>query len=161
MGYTTGEDGYIGDVPDMVSRLAQNRDFLDNPFPLISAFLEIDQKHRFKHVNEMVNEFHERLRSPPDQMSLEDGQKAHTTSLGFNSRLDTLRIQLSIWSVQLERLLGVCETLPKFDHNEAVGFILDPQVYITGVIDTYEEHALRCESIFKVVSLTFQKVLYN
>lgn len=163
MGYTTGEEGYIGDVPDMISRLVQNRDFLDNPFLLISAFLEIDQKHRFKHVNDMVNESYKRLRSAPGleshgSTSLQDEIRTRATSHDFNSRLGTLRMQLSIWSVQLQRLLVACEKLPEFDQEATEGIMLDPQVYITGVIDTYEEHVLRCDSMLKVMSLAFQKV---
>lgn len=166
MGYTTGEQGYIGDVDDMVSRLIQNKNFLSNPFLLISAFLEIDLKHRFKHVNEMVNESHERLRPTPDldshgSIGLQDGNGTRATSHDFNSKLGTLRMQLSIWSVQLKRLLAVCEQLPNFDQDETEGIMLEPQVYITSVMDTYEEHVLRCDSMLKVMSLAFQKVKYS
>ena len=164
VGYNIAGEGYIGDVPDMVTRLVNNRSFLDSPFPLVAAFLEIERKHRFKHVNEMVNESQEKLLSDldggsSDSRSLEEGKKTRTVSHDFNFRLGTLRMQLIVWSAQLKKLLATCDDILDFEMESTEGILLDPHDYVTEVIEDCEQHILRCDSILQVMSLAFQKVL--
>ncbi|RSM12427.1 hypothetical protein CEP52_002439 [Fusarium oligoseptatum] len=47
--------GSPDDVTNMASKLFNNRAFVNNPFVLVSAFLELERKHRLRQVDNMVD----------------------------------------------------------------------------------------------------------
>ncbi|CAM1509022.1 Fc.00g027610.m01.CDS01 [Cosmosporella sp. VM-42] len=54
-GLFVGYDPESDDVQDMTARLRRNRDFVKDPFILLSTFLEIEQNHRISQVEDMVD----------------------------------------------------------------------------------------------------------
>lgn len=158
LGYSSRQD-----VLDMTARLVKNRDHTNSPFVLIAAFLEIERKHRVKQIDEMVNIYSQKLQ--PSQSSLNSTPhrapaigKTSGSSQDFNSRLGTLKAQLTIWTSQLKKVSAARDRFPELNLTRAGGFLLDPQDYVNDMIETYEEGIMKCENILKVMSLAFQKV---
>lgn len=153
------------DVSDMVARLVKNRDHTNNPFVLIAAFLETERKHRLKQIDEMVNIYSQKLQPQPGflkQRTLsisKDGREMSESSQDFNSRLGTLKTQLTIWTSQLKKISAACDKFPEFKPRSTRGFLLDPRDYVNDMIETYEEGAMKCDNILQIMSLAFQKVL--
>lgn len=112
----------------------------------------------------MVDIYSQKLRPQPEffqQRTLsgpEDGRKMSESSQDFNSRLGTLKTQLTVWISQLNKVSAACDKFPEFNPKRAGGFLLDPQDYVDDMIETYEEGIMKCDNILQVMSLAFQKV---
>ncbi|KAF7558849.1 hypothetical protein G7046_g5316 [Stylonectria norvegica] len=159
LGYSSAED-----VTDMETRLHRNKDYIHNPFVLISAFLELEQKHRFAQVDHMVDALETKIeeghhifqhrrghrRSPAENMQ--------DTFYYLYTRVGTLRTQLNVWKSQLAKLLD-CKSLHTIAPlPAAAGFMIQPEDYIKDVQESFEGSIMRCENVLQSMSLAFQKV---
>mgnify|MGYP006949415295 CR=1 FL=1 len=151
--------GSPDDVTNMASKLFNNRGFIDNPFVLISAFLELERKHRLKQVDDMIDGLRIKISKgqhiqKPDEETSDDQPE---TFYELYNQVGVLRSQLNMWKLQLDKLLSVCPNLPVFNTLGTEGFVLEPADYVTEVREIFEESAMRCENVMQATSLAFQK----
>lgn len=151
--------GSPDDVTNMASKLFNNRGFIDNPFVLISAFLELERKHRLKQVDDMIDGLRIKISKgqhlqKPDEENSDDQPE---TFYELYNQVGVLRSQLNMWKLQLDKLLSVCPNLSAFSTLGTEGFVLEPADYVTEVREIFEESAMRCENVMQATSLAFQK----
>ncbi|KAF5014012.1 hypothetical protein FDECE_42 [Fusarium decemcellulare] len=153
----------LEDVTGMTSRLFQNRGFIENPFVLISAFLELERKHRFRQVDNMTDGLRSKISQGHhvvrDSHTQGPGADDRETFYELYNQVGVLRTQLTMWTAQLKKLLLVCPTMPVFNTLGTEGFVLSPEDYITEVKEIFEEGIMRCENVMQATSLAFQKDL--
>lgn len=161
-GLFLGYDPRSKDVEDMTTRLRRNRDFIEDPFALLVAFLEIEQKHRRAQVDGMVSAVLERIendhravRDPRyEDCTLERG-KQQDSSYHLYRRFGTLRAHLEVWKAQLHKLLLVCR--PVSGALAPGGILLTAKGYIEEVQETLEERISLCDNVSFSLTLAFQK----
>lgn len=152
--------GSPDDVTGMASKLVNNRGFIENPFVLISAFLELERKHRLKQVDDMVDGLRikiskgQHIQRPEDEESSDDHPE---TFYELYNQVGVLRSQLNMWKLQLDKVLSTCPDLPVFNTLSTEGFVLEPAGYVTEMREIFEESAMRCENVMQATSLAFQK----
>ena len=163
LGYDDSSQEVKDDVTDMISRLLKNEEFLDNPFVLISAFLEIEKKHRLRQVDNIVNRLQNKINNSQQalrgsrSLRLENGEQQRDFYTLY-TQIGNLKLQLAIWKSQLDKLLAVCCDLPELRPKRKSGFVIKPEDYVQSVKESFEESYLRCENVLQTMSLAFQKV---
>ncbi|KAM0428915.1 hypothetical protein ACHAPT_006715 [Fusarium lateritium] len=152
--------GYVSpdDVMGMASKLFNNRGFVDNPFVLISAFLELERKHRLKQVDDMIDGLRIKIIKGQHIQKHKSSDGQPETFYELYNQVGVLKSQLNMWKLQLDKLLSVCPALPAFNTPGTDGFVLEPADYVTEVREIFEESAMRCENVMQATSLAFQKV---
>ncbi|KAL2687795.1 hypothetical protein Neosp_005364 [[Neocosmospora] mangrovei] len=151
--------GSPDDVTNMTSKLFSNRGFVDNPFVLISAFLELERKHRLKQVDDMIDGLRIKIsKGQHIQKSDETSDDQPETFYELYNQVGVLRSQLNMWKLQLDKLLNVCPHLPTFKTLGTEGFVLEPADYVTEVREIFEESAMRCENELAEVARSDSKV---
>ncbi|RSL97322.1 hypothetical protein CDV31_013087 [Fusarium ambrosium] len=153
--------GSPDDVTNMASKLFNNRAFVNNPFVLISAFLELERKHRIRQVDNMVDGLRTKISKGQhiQKSNKETSDDQPETFYELYNQVGVLRSQLNMWKLQLDKLLIACPTLPPFNTLSTEGFMLEPTDYVTEIREIFEESAMRCENVMQATSLAFQKEL--
>lgn len=146
------------DVEEMTLRLRKNRGYIDNPFVLIFAFLELEKTQRFLQVDYMIDELiNIRGSQEPNRENHQaDGHQDKFCTLF--TKVGALKTQLKIWTFQFDKILQICPQLPVFKPVGEEGFLLSPDACIRGLKEAFEERIMRCEGIQGNISLAFQKV---
>lgn len=151
--------GSPDDVTTMTSKLFNNRAFVNNPFVLVSAFLELERKHRLRQVDNMVDGLRIKISKGQhiQKSNKETSDDQPETFYELYNQVGVLRSQLNMWKLQLDKLLLACPALPPFNTLGTEGFMLEPADYVIEIREIFEESAMRCENVMQATSLAFQK----
>lgn len=52
---------------------------------------------------------------------------------------------------QIEKILKICDGFPEFKPKNGGGYLLSPREYVTNVLESFEEHIMRCENILQII----------
>ncbi|CAM1509030.1 Fc.00g027690.m01.CDS01 [Cosmosporella sp. VM-42] len=148
--------GYASDadVTDMTSRILGNKDFIYNPFVLISAFLELEKAHRVMQVDD---KFGQLLRSGETGGPglIEPGEQSSAFAENYQD-VGVLKTYLLVWISVLDNVSAVCPALPVYRPPMKDGLMISPGEYIKALKDSYEQMVLRSENYLQTASLNFQ-----
>ncbi|KAH6984589.1 hypothetical protein BKA56DRAFT_581231 [Ilyonectria sp. MPI-CAGE-AT-0026] len=147
------------DIEDTALRLRKNRGYIDNPFVLIFAFLQLEKFQRFLQVDNMINEVLNIKWSQKSNRENHPAEGHQDRFCSLFSRVDFVKTQLKIWTFQFDKILQICPQLPVFKPAGDEGFLLSPDACIRGLKEAFEERIMRCEGIQGDISLAFQKDL--
>lgn len=146
-------------IKDMTRRLHKNREYIDNPFVLIFAFLELEKIQRFLQVDKMIDALRDAITKSQEPNRVNHQTEGHQDKFcTLFTQVDALKTQLKIWTFQFDKILQICPRLPMFKRPGEEGFLLSPDECIQVLKEAFEERIMRCEGIQDATSLAFQKV---
>lgn len=146
------------DIEDTILRLRKNRGYIDNPFVLIFAFLQLEKYHRFFQVDDMINEVLNIKWSQKYDRENHQAKSPQDRFCTLFSQVDFVKTQLKMWTFQFDKILQICPQLPEFKPVGEEGFLRSPDACIRGLKEAFEERIMRCEGMQGDISLLFQKV---
>lgn len=149
----------LSDIEYMTHRLHKDREYIDNPFVLISAFLELEKHYRFLQVDAMIDALRTAITKSQEPTDVNHQTQGHQGKFyQLFTQVDALKTQLKIWTVQFDKIIEICPFLPMFKPPGEEGFLLSPDESIQALKEAFEERIMRCEGVQEATSLAFQKV---